>query len=540
MKRVLILGGYGGFGARLSRRLASDGFEVLVGGRDANKAGAFAASLPRARGVVADRNGDVAALLRTWRPAALIDAAGPFQGSGYHVAEACIGAGVDYLDLADARDLVTGIGQLDASARAAGVRIISGASSVPALSGAVLRHLCNGLDGVDMVEIAISASNRATAGPSVASAILSYAGKPLRLWRGRRWQRIFGWSEKRRMRFAVDGVRSINRLVALADVPDHDLVPGNLRGKPAMTFYAGPEFAFQLRAIAALGWLVRLGWLRSLSSLARWLLPLQRLTNWAGSDRSAMRVEAKGRKGEVQRVVRWTLIAENGDGPEIPVLAAQLLMRRLADDALSPGACNASRLLSLKEFEPLFDQLAIRHQSIQSDYRALYGRVMGDVFDALPPAVRIMHSIVGDGGAEGQATVTRGGNILAKLIANIMRFPPAGDHVLHVHFTERDGAECWTRDFSGHRFSSHLSQAGQQLVERFGPMRFHFDLSGNENGLRMHMQRWTAFGLPMPLFLGPKSNAREWGEGDRFHFDVPISLPLIGPVIHYRGWLNKI
>ncbi|MEQ1538535.1 MAG: DUF4166 domain-containing protein [Sphingorhabdus sp.] len=539
MKRVLILGGYGGFGARLSRRLASDGWQVLVAGRDANKAEVFAASLPQASGIYADRNGDVAVLLSTWQPAILIDAAGPFQGSGYHVVEACIAARVDYLDLADARDFVTGIGQLDAAAQAAGVRIISGASSVPALSGAVLRHLCIGLDRVDAVEIAISASNRATAGPSVASAILSYAGKPLRLWRGRRWQRVFGWSERRRMRFAVDGVRPIRRLVALADVPDHDLVPSNLSGKPAMTFYAGPEFAFQLRTIAALGWLVRLGWLRSLSSLARWLLPLQRLTNWAGSDRSAMHVEANGRRGDQLRTVRWTLIAEDGDGPEIPVLAAQLLIRRLADDALPPGARDASGLLSLEDFQPLFDQLHIRHQSSQSEYRPLYARVMGDAFYALPPAVRGMHRIVGDGGAEGRATVTRGGNILAKLIANIMRFPPEGDHTLHVHFTERDGAECWTRDFGGHRFQSHLSQAGAQLVERFGPLRFHFDLSGDETGLRMHMTRWTAFGLPMPLFLGPKSNAREWGEGDRFHFDVPISLPLIGPVIHYRGWLNK-
>ncbi len=539
MKRVLILGGYGGFGARLSRRLASDGWEVLVAGRDANKAEVFAASLPHARGVLADRNGDIAALLSTWQPAVLIDAAGPFQGSGYQVAAVCIAAKVDYLDLADARDFVTGIGQLDPSAQEAGVRIISGASSVPALSGAVLRHLCNPMDQVDAVEIAISASSRATAGPSVASAILSYAGKPLRLWRGQRWQRIFGWSEKRRMRFAVDGLRPIRRLVALADVPDHDLVPDNLPGKPAVTFYAGPEFAFQLRSIAALGWLVRLGWLGSLSPWSRWLLPLQRLTGWAGSDRSAMHVEAKGRQSDQLRAARWTLIAENGDGPEIPVLAAQLLMRRLADDALPPGARDASGLLSLDGFQPLFDQLAIRHQSTQSDYRALYARIMGDVFNALPSAVRGMHSIIGDGGAEGRSTVARGRNILAKSIANIMRFPPEGEHALHVHFTEQDGAEYSTRDFGGHRFQSHLSQAGGQLVERFGPMRFHFDLSGDETGLRMSMRRWTAFGLPMPLFLAPQSDAREWGEGDHFHFDVPISLPLIGMVVHYRGWLKK-
>ena len=48
---------------------------------------------------------------------------------------ACIAAGAHYLDLADARDFVARIGTLDAAARAAGVAIISGASSVPALVG---------------------------------------------------------------------------------------------------------------------------------------------------------------------------------------------------------------------------------------------------------------------------------------------------------------------------------------------------------------------------------------------------------------------
>jgi hypothetical protein len=41
----------------------------------------------------------------------------------------------------------------------------------------------------------------------------------------------------------------------------------------------------------------------------------------------------------------------------------------------------------------------------------------------------------------------------------------------------------------------------------------------------------------MPRFLMPRGTAREYEAGGRFHFDVPIALPLIGPVIHYRGWL---
>ncbi len=85
------------------------------------------------------------------------------------------------------------------------------------------------MDAVSAVEIAISASNRATAGTSVAAAILSYVGRPIRLWRGQRWSVAIGWQELRRERFALsDGSSLGRRWLALADVPDLELLPGRL------------------------------------------------------------------------------------------------------------------------------------------------------------------------------------------------------------------------------------------------------------------------------------------------------------------------
>jgi hypothetical protein len=43
----------------------------------------------------------------------------------------------------------------------------------------------------------------------------------------------------------------------------------------------------------------------------------------------------------------------------------------------------------------------------------------------------------------------------------------------------------------------------------------------------------------MPMALAPHTPAREYEEDGRFHFDVEIGLPLVGPVVHYRGWLVK-
>lgn len=536
MKRILVIGGYGGFGARLSRRLAAAGHHVLVAGRDLGKATRFAATLASAEPVAADRDRDLAPVFAACRPDLAVDAAGPFQGSHYRVPEACIAAGIPYLDLADARDFVVGIGALDAAAKAAGVAAIAGASSMSGLSGAAVRRLAEGMARVDQVAMAISASNRASGGPSVARAILSYVGKPVRLWRGRDWTTGHGWQEMRRQAF--DGLG--RRLIAIADVADHDIVPAALPGRPATVFRAGTELGFQMRALWLGSWPVRWGWLDSLGRAANLLMPLYRATLRFGGDRSAMRVALKGVAGRlaVERV--WTLVAERGDGPEIPTLAAALLAEDILAGKVPAGARHAWDALTLDRFEPLFAELAIRHEIAECAAPALYRRVMGADFDALPTAVRRMHEINGDGGAAGEGRVERGRGLLARLIGRVIGFPPAGAYPLRVAFAEDGGVEHWTRRFGPHRFSSRLSEKRGLAVERFGPLRFGFALSGDADGLAMTMRRWSAFGIRLPLILAPRTIAREWQEGDRFHFDVAIAMPLAGKVIHYTGWLKPV
>jgi len=76
------------------------------------------------------------------------------------------------------------------------------------------------------------------------------------------------------------------------------------------------------------------------------------------------------------------------------------------------------------------------------------------------------------------------------------------------------------------------------LTERFGPLRFVFDLPTGPEGPTMVIKGLSALGVPMPLMFATRSIATEWEEDGRFHFDVPISLPLIGSLVHYRGWLE--
>lgn len=539
LSRILVLGGYGGFGARLTRRLVDRGHHVLVAGRSLHKAQAFCAGLKSAEPVVADRSGDLGPLLAERAPDLVIDAAGPFQGSDYRVPLACIGAQVPYLDLADARDFVTGVGALNAKAGDAGVAVIAGASSVPALSGAAARRLAHGLDRVFSVEIAISASKRATLGASVVAAILSYTGKPVRLWRGRRWEHGFGWQELRRETFSVrNGTELRGRWIALADVPDLDLLPGSLPGRPAVIFRAGTESALQTIGLWLLSWPVRWFRLPLPVRLAPVLLAFQRLTQSLSDDRSAMSVRLKGALAGQFVERQWTLIASDGDGPEIPTLAAVILAEAILGGRIAPGA-RAADTLNLDQFEPLFETLSQRHDIRERILPPpLYQRVMGERYGTLPEIVRKIHHLCGDSGASGEGVVAGGANIFARLIAKSMRFPKPGTHALHVSFAECDGVERWTRSFGDQSFTSHLSERNGRLVERFGPLRFQFDLPSDENGLEMLIRGWSFLGLPLPLALGPQTRAREWQENGRFRFDVPIALPLVGLVVHYTGWLE--
>lgn len=538
MSRILVLGGYGGFGGRISRLLTTEGHAVLVAGRSLAKAAAFCRDEPRLTPVQLDRSAIAEALLQH-EPDLVVDASGPFQAMDLAIPSACIAAGVHYCDIADSTAFVLAIADLDAAARERGVVAISGASSVPALSGAAVRALATDMERVTAVEMAISASNRAAAGPAVAAAILGQVGQPFRIWRGGREASVYGWQDPIRVDFAVPGLRPLKRRrVALVDVPDVALMPDRLPGKPSVTFRAGTELGFQNMALWLLSWSVRWAWLKSLAGLARWLAPLQRLTARLGSDRSAMIVRVFGIVADQRVERRWTLIAEQGDGPEIPALAVPLVAARILGGQEMPGARDAGLVLTLADFEPAFGGLAITHAHKEKALPLpLYRRVMGEHFQSLPVAVRQIHSVLCDDGASGEAKVTGAANALGSLVAQIMRFPPAGQYQLHVAFTERDGIERWTRAFGPYTFSSTLSDEAGSLTERFGPLRFKFELPSDERGLEMRMMGWSVWRVPLPLFLAPRSRAREWEEDGRFCFEVPIALPLVGKIVHYRGWL---
>jgi saccharopine dehydrogenase-like NADP-dependent oxidoreductase len=359
---ILVLGGYGFFGERIAEALASDpSIRLLVAGRKRGKAVAVAArlKLPGEQAVALETSDPgLAARLAALGVNTLINTAGPFQSQCYTVARAAIQAGCHYIDLADGREFVTGIESLDEYARDRGVTVISGASSVPALSAAVVDRYLPQFERLDSIEFGISSGGRAP-GLATVKSVFSYGGKRIREWRRGAWRTTHGWLDLTWHRFP----RPLGlRLLGSCDIPDLTLFPKRYPTARTVTFHAGFASSVGQLVVCALAALVRIRILPSLALFAAPLSWMSRLLEPLFSDQGGMFIclTGEGREGKLLHV-NWNLIARQNHGPYIPCGAAIALARKLASGAKLPvGAMPCVGLLSVKEFLAPLRNLDIR------------------------------------------------------------------------------------------------------------------------------------------------------------------------------------
>ena len=337
-----------------------DGIEVIAAGRDPERGhseAGFGAEVGKARLDISDA--ELSTKLRALLPGIAIHCAGPFQGQDYRVARAALSAGAHYIDLADGRAFVAGFAQaLDQSARAAGLLAVSGASTLPALSSAVIDEIIGRFTALEEIQISIAPAQRSPRGTATLKAVLSYVGKPFKWFEDGSWQIAHGWQELRRLRFASLGTR----WAAACDVPDLELLPARYPGIKTAQFRASLEFGAEHFLLAAVAWLRRAG---IPVPLEHWAAPLDRLASGLdrfGGERGGMLVSlvGTGQDGRKRRI-EWHLTAGSAHGPEIPCMPAILMAKKLLRGELTVrGAMPCMGLLTLDEFTPEFTQWGIQ------------------------------------------------------------------------------------------------------------------------------------------------------------------------------------
>jgi len=358
----LILGAFGTFGRLITDALAqTTALPIVAAGRRPPEA--HEEFRPGIRRLAIDGDSLDAAVLEELDVAVLIDAAGPFQTRDRKLACLCIDLGIHYLDLADGREFVQSVVALNAAAVQHDVLVVSGASTVPALSSAVVEHLAAEFSLVEEIDIGIAPAYSGPRGPATARSVLGYVGRAIPIWREARTDSARGWSATKRYRYPPPVGR---RNLSLIDVPDMSLIPPRYPALRQLAVRAGHEVALVHHALRLLGGLVRIGLIRDLASHAQMLLRMAAWFDRFGSNNGAMHVRLRGRgKDGCLQSRTWTLVAENGDGPRIPTLAAILLTKKLLNvpgyaPIAARGATPAMNLLTLREFEREWRTLAIR------------------------------------------------------------------------------------------------------------------------------------------------------------------------------------
>jgi hypothetical protein len=352
VSRVLIIGGYGNFGSYIARSLADDAdIALIVGGRSLAKAQQFAGGLTarhRVEAAALDIHGDLAARLAELRPDLVIHTTGPFQNQSYAVAEACIAQGCHYLDLADARDFVAHIFRLDAAAKARGAVVVSGASSVPCLTAAVIDAYRERFGVLETIDYGITAAQQTNRGVATLSSILSYVGMPFTTLIDGAPRRVYGWQNLHSRLYPELGRRWLGN----CDIPDLDLFPRRYPGLKTVRFFAGAEIALLHIGLWLLSWPVRWKLLPSLAPVAG---PLLRIAFWFdrfGSGRSGFHMVMRGTGADGKpKTERFFIVARSGHGPYIPGMPAILLAKRFTrGDLPAPGARPCLDLIDLETY----------------------------------------------------------------------------------------------------------------------------------------------------------------------------------------------
>jgi hypothetical protein len=170
---------------------------------------------------------------------------------------------------------------------------------------------------------------------------------------------------------------------------------------------------------------------------------------------------------------------------------------------------------------------------------SLYRRAMGGEFDKLALPLQRFHSLAGAHTLQGEVDVEAPTSALARMLAFFMGTPLESTHgAIRFELVAGPDTETWTRHFPGRSMTSRFSAAPTAVVEQMGPARLTFALSQTEGRLKMHLARMQFLRIPCPGWLMPRIVAEESGEADRLHFHVQATVPAIGRVASYRGYLR--
>lgn len=373
MAKILIIGGYGNFGKRLAKNLALNyPYKIAIAGRSIERAKNLSTAIEKQYNKHIDFYSiDVASdtlpeKLQTISPHIVVNASGPYlYNSGNHdceknipqnyiLAKTCAHLGIHYIDLADSRDYVFHFkSELHDLALKNNVSLVTGASSVPGLSSAVISNYINHYTSqgytLNSLKYGIAPGNQTERGLATVASILSYTGQAFLTKYNNQHAQIYGWQDLQLKNF---GPPLRRRWMSNCNIPDLGLFPEYYPEIRSIQFQAGLEVSILHLGLWLLSWLPRIGLINNLDQFSQQLTNLSEYFINCGSDAGGMFMELELiSETNPTKHIEWQLIAENGVGPNVPTFSAELVINKIINNQLASGAMPCINLFSLDEIE---------------------------------------------------------------------------------------------------------------------------------------------------------------------------------------------
>jgi saccharopine dehydrogenase-like NADP-dependent oxidoreductase len=547
MSKVLVLGGYGNFGKLISKRLSKNqNINLFIAGRNLESGKQFLETLNNSntKSLVLDINKEnqLSNLLIELKPEVVINTCGPYNDFNYKIAKICLQHDSNYIDLADSMEFVMGIENLQEEAKMRNKVVISGASSVPGLSSTVVHHFENQFDEIESIDAIISPGNKQMfRGVATVSSVLSYCGSPFGTLSNGKMKTIFGWQGMKMI--TIPGITK-SRLVSDCKVPDLVLFPRNYPSLKNFSFKAGIELKIFQFGVYVLSLLKRIGILKNVSKYSSILDRISRWFSNFGTDEGGMNVNIHGKKEGKPHVLNWSIVALSGDGPEIPSTPAAVLTEKILKNEIQSNAYPCWQLFSLPEFMKSIQDFDIYTVVNNGKSAFTIVDIIGkNNYEKFPQDIQSFHSQGGK--CKGHLKVTRGSNILARLVATLAGFPKENPNAL-VTVVNENG--IWTRDFNGHILKSKwINEAHNGLaIEDFGfGTKFAFQLvplKDNSGFKHITKKMWMLGFIQIPNFLRVSADGLTKGlENGGWSILVEVKMPILGLLVKYEGnlYLNK-
>ncbi len=356
MRNVVVVGATGHFGGRICRRLMRrSGIKLYISSRSKSSAESFAAKLsPVSKNTIVEpvqldqTSSAFASDLRLLNPEVVVHTAGPYQGQDYTVANACLQCNCHYIDLADGREFVEKFSCLNEAALRKDLLLVTGASTLPGLSSAVLATFESEFAAIRSIETTIAPAHQTPRGLGTIAAVLSYCGKPFSVLENGAWRTRYGWHNLKRVHYPELG----SRFAGACDVPDLALLPDKYPNLQTATFHAALEAPWEQLCLWCMASLTRMGIITNWSRCTGIFESFSKGLSSLGSDRGGMSMLISGiDKNNKELQINWYLVAENNHGPEIPCTPALVLVRKLLEgDMPIRGAIPCLSLFTLDDF----------------------------------------------------------------------------------------------------------------------------------------------------------------------------------------------